>query len=111
MNFIAKVEVSQLEKIREIAGSLEKIGVKVQEVLPVLGLITGSSESLSLEQVKIDGIAAVELDRKWGAGMPKREREAGKEGAEGKGRDLAKSKEVGKHVVAKRSGGKAKRKE
>ena len=103
MNFIAKVEVSQMEKIREIAGSLEKIGVKVREVLPVLGLITGSSESLSLEQVKIDGIAAVEVDRKWGAGMPESERKA----------KPSKDEPVAgeKHAVAKRSSGKAKRKE
>lgn len=100
MHFIARIEDSQREKIREIAGSLEKMGAKVREVLPVLGLITGSSEALSLEQVKIKGVAAVELDRKWGAGMPEGANEL---------KDAPKAEE--KHAEAKRSGGNAKRKD
>lgn len=117
MNFIARVDDSHREKIREIAGSLETLGVKVREVLTAVGVITGSSETLSLEQLKIEGIATVEVDRKWGAGMPEVEQEAGKARmAKGKGergtepiKDAPKAEE--KHVVAKRSGGKAKRKD
>lgn len=126
MNFIARVEDSQREKIRQIARSLENMGVRVREVLPLLGLISGSSEALSLEQVKVKGIVAVELDRKWGAGMP----ESVGEEKEGAKVDLEKvtgakvdSKESKaklvkgvpnperKRVVAKRSGGKARRKD
>jgi hypothetical protein len=70
MNFIARVEEGRRAEIREIAGSLEKMGARIGEVLPVLGLIAGSSETLSLEQLKIAGIVSVEPDRKWGAGMP-----------------------------------------
>jgi hypothetical protein len=70
MNFIAKVEDNRRAQITEIAGALEKLGVRVRQVQPILGLIAGSSEVLSLEQVKIEGIASVEVDRKWGAGMP-----------------------------------------
>jgi hypothetical protein len=87
MDFIAKVEEDRRSGIQEIAGALEKLGVRVKQVQPVLGVIAGSSEGLSLEQLKIGGIASVELDRSWGAGMP-----------EGKGK------------AARRSGGKAGRK-
>jgi hypothetical protein len=70
MNFIARVEEEQRTYIREIAGALEKLGARVKEVQPIVGVITGSSEVVSLDQLKIAGIASVELDRNWGAGMP-----------------------------------------
>ena len=94
MDFVAKIEDGQRERIREIAGLLEKMGAQVRQVLPILGLITGSSETMSLAELKIDGIASVEPDRKWGAGKPVKD---GREAEE-------------RRVVAKRSGGKAKRK-
>lgn len=95
MNFIAKVEDSRRAQIPEIAGALEKLGVRVRQVQPVLGLIAGSSETLSLEQVKIDGIASVELDRKWGAGRPLKDAD----------------ETEGRRAVAKRSSGRGKRKD
>jgi hypothetical protein len=70
MNFIARIEEGQRSGIQEIAGALEKLGARVKQVQPILGLIAGSSEGLSLEQLKIAGIASVEPDRKWGAGKP-----------------------------------------
>lgn len=67
MHFIATVEEAYRGKIREITLSLETAGVRVREVLPIQGIITG--EAVSADQVKINGIAVVEEDRKWGAGM------------------------------------------
>jgi hypothetical protein len=61
MNFIATVEDNQRSNIREIARSLEKVGVKVREVMRISGVITGSSRSLS--NVRIPGIRSVEQDR------------------------------------------------
>jgi hypothetical protein len=110
MNFIARIEEGQRSGIQEIAGALEKLGARVKQVQPILGVITGSSEGLSLEQLKIAGIASVEPDRKWGAGMP----EAGKrEDNPARGEKPAKDeRETGeRRAVAKRSGGKAKRKD
>jgi len=94
MDFIAKVEEGRRSGIQEIAGALEVLGARVKQVQPVLGVIAGSSEALSLEQLKIDGIASVEPDRSWGAGKPFR--------------DAGEAEE--QRAVAKRSGGKAKRK-
>ena len=128
MEFIAKVEDSQRPEIREIAGALEKLGARVREVQPILGVIAGSSEGLSLEQLKVEGIASVEPDRNWGAGMPEgkaarggkgegaekpegegRDRKTGGGGAEKPVRGAREAEE--RRAVAKRSGGKAKRKD
>ncbi len=76
MDFIAKVEEDRRSGIQEIAGALAKLGVRVKDVQPLLGMIVGSSDVLSLEQLKIAGIASVELDRNWGAGMPERKGKA-----------------------------------
>jgi hypothetical protein len=70
MDFIAKVDEERRSGIQEIAGALAKLGVRVKEVQPVPGVIVGSSDVLSLEELKIAEIASVELDRNWGAGMP-----------------------------------------
>jgi hypothetical protein len=61
MNFIATVEDNERSNIQEIARSLEKVGVKVREVMRITGVITGSSRSLS--RVRIPGIRSVEQDR------------------------------------------------
>lgn len=95
MNFIATVEDSHRERIREIAGALEKLGARVKDVQPILGVIAGSSEIVSLEQLKIEGIVSVEPDRTWGVEKPVRDAE----------------KADDQRPVAKRSGGKAKRKD
>jgi len=64
MLFIAKVEEGQRPKIREIAKSLEGMGVQVKRVMQLTGTITGDSGALSLGKVKIKGIMSVEQNRK-----------------------------------------------
>ncbi|GGB23102.1 hypothetical protein [Puia dinghuensis] len=63
MNFIAKVEEGQKPNIREIARSLEGMGIRVRRVMQLTGTITGDSGSLTLGQVKIKGIQSVAPDR------------------------------------------------
>jgi len=63
MLFIAKVEEGQKPNIREIAKSLEGMGVQVKRVMTLTGTITGDSGALSLGKVKIKGIESVEKDR------------------------------------------------
>lgn len=63
MDFIAKVEDKQRPNIQEIAKSLENMGIQVKQILRIPGVITGSSPSLSLRQLKIKGIQSVEQDR------------------------------------------------
>lgn len=63
MLFIAKVEEGQKPNIREIARSLEGMGITVKRVMTLTGTITGDSGALSLGKVKIKGIESVEKDR------------------------------------------------
>ena len=63
MNFIAKVEEGQKPNIREIARSLEGMGIRVRRVMQLTGTITGDSGALSLGQVNIKGIHSVAPDR------------------------------------------------
>jgi len=63
MDFIAKVEDNQRSNIQEIAQSLEKMGIKVRQILRIPGVITGSSRRMPLAQLKIKGIQSVERDR------------------------------------------------
>lgn len=61
MNFIATVDDDQRSNIQEIAKSLEKMGIRVREVMRITGVITGTSRSLA--KVRIKGIRSVEQDR------------------------------------------------
>lgn len=61
MNFIATVEDDQRSNIQEIAKSLEKMGIRVRDVMRITGVITGTSGSLA--KVRIKGIRSVEQDR------------------------------------------------
>lgn len=62
MDFIATVEDNQRSNIQEIANTLEKMGVRVREVMRMTGVITGTSQTLA--KVRIKGIRSVEQDRR-----------------------------------------------
>jgi hypothetical protein len=66
MKFIATVEKGQRANIDEIASNLKKIGVKVDSVLKLTGIITGSCNTKSLQDIKIKGIKSVEKDKSVG---------------------------------------------
>lgn len=63
MELIMVVEATQRRNIQEIAKTLEKMGVRIKQVLKVSGVITGSSPRMSLAKLKVKGIQKVELDR------------------------------------------------
>lgn len=63
--FIASVEDNSLEDIEIIAGRLKHLGCKIDNILAFSGVISGSTEStISLNDLKIDGIKNIEPDRK-----------------------------------------------
>ena len=63
MELIMVVEATQRRNIQEIAKTLEKMGVRIKQVLKVSGVITGTSPRMSLAKLKVKGIQKVELDR------------------------------------------------
>jgi len=63
--FIASVDDDSIEDIKVIAKRLSDLGCKIDNILAFSGVISGSTESnISLDDLKIDGIKNVELDRK-----------------------------------------------
>jgi len=64
MRFIAKVEEGQRPNIRQIAKSLEGMGVAVSRIMKLTGTITGDSGAVTLSKLKIKGIESVEKDRR-----------------------------------------------
>jgi hypothetical protein len=64
INFIASVSEDRIGDIEAIARNLKKLGCRINHVLTISGVITGStSHEISLNDLKIDGIKNVEPDR------------------------------------------------
>jgi hypothetical protein len=65
INFIASVNDDSINDIEAIAGRLKDLGCTIDNILSFSGVITGSASStLSLKDLKIEGIKNVETDRK-----------------------------------------------
>lgn len=60
MKFIATIERMQRSKIDDIAKTMRDMGVHVDKVLKVTGIITGTSNAKTLQEIKIKGVASVE---------------------------------------------------
>ena len=64
LHFIASVDEERVKDIKTIAANLKKLGCHIDSVLSFSGIITGSTiKTLSLNQLKIDGIKHVEKAR------------------------------------------------
>lgn len=65
IKFIASVKEDSIGNIQAIANNFKKLGCTVQDILTYSGIITGNAKSgVSLNDLKIEGIKNVELDRK-----------------------------------------------
>ena len=64
INFIASVKDDSINDIEAIAKKLKALGCTIDNVLSFSGVITGSASSnITINDLKIDGIKNVELDR------------------------------------------------
>jgi hypothetical protein len=60
---IVTVDDQHLSVIQSVVTALESAGMKVDEVLPVIGIITGEVSQSKLEGLKsVKGVANVEID-------------------------------------------------
>jgi hypothetical protein len=60
---IVTVDDQNLSVIQSVVTALESAGMKVDEVLPVIGIITGEVSQSKLEGLKsVKGVANVEID-------------------------------------------------
>jgi hypothetical protein len=65
---IVSVDDQNLPVIQSVVTALEAAGMKVNEVLPVIGIITGEVAKSKLEGLKsVTGVANVEIDREMQA--------------------------------------------
>lgn len=65
---IVTVDDQNLPVIESVVTALQSAGMKVDEVLPVIGIITGEVALSKLEQLKsVTGVAGVEVDREMQA--------------------------------------------
>ena len=65
MNIVVTVDRGHLKNITRIAKALEGLGVSVQQVMKIGGIITGSvkKSNQDLAQLKIQGVKSVETSR------------------------------------------------
>ena len=60
---VVTVDDQNLSVIESVVSGLESAGMKVDEMLPVTGIITGEVARSKLEQLKsVTGVAGVEVD-------------------------------------------------
>lgn len=67
--FLLYVEKDYRSVIEDVVVRLEALGARVDETMPSLGIITGTTASgQSLYDLKIEGVKEVETDRDVGVG-------------------------------------------
>lgn len=66
MNIIITVDEKNLKNIDTIAKSLKRLGVDVEDVLKITGIITGSVDRKykDFSNLKIEGVKSIELSKK-----------------------------------------------
>jgi len=65
---VVTIEDQYLPEIHAVASALQATGVKVDNILPVSGIITGEVSHLKINDLqKVSGVASVELDEQMHA--------------------------------------------
>ncbi|MEG4810598.1 hypothetical protein QUA82_22730 [Microcoleus sp. F8-D3] len=65
---IVTVDDQNISVIQSVVTALESAGMKVEQVLPAIGIVTGEVSQSKLEGLKsVPGVASVEIDRQMRA--------------------------------------------
>lgn len=65
---IVTVDDQNLSVIQSVVTALQSAGMKVDEVLPVIGIVTGEVSQSKLEGLRsVPGVAGIEIDREMQA--------------------------------------------
>ena len=65
---IVTVDDQNISVIQSVVAALESAGMKVEQVLPAIGIVTGEVSQSKLEGLKsLPGVASVEIDRQMRA--------------------------------------------
>jgi hypothetical protein len=64
INIIISVDDEHLETILEVVSALEAVGMKVENIMPEVGVISGSIDAAKSEALSnIEGVEYVEISR------------------------------------------------
>ncbi len=65
ISFVLKVREEKIGEIKEIAGELTNMGCRIENILPLIGVISGSAPAnIDPKELKIEGIKYVEINKK-----------------------------------------------
>ena len=71
VRLLVSVKDEHLDRILEVAQSLESAGMKIEQVMDKLGVITGSCESEKVEDLyQVEGASNVEREREYQLAPP-----------------------------------------
>lgn len=68
VNISVSVNDEYVDKILEVSTNLQAAGMNVENIMPILGVITGSVESTQIDALsQVEGVNAVEVSRTFRA--------------------------------------------
>ncbi|MEA5595439.1 ketohydroxyglutarate aldolase [Rivularia sp. UHCC 0363] len=68
VNISVSVDDEYLDKILDVAANLQASGMNVENIMPIIGVITGSVESTQMDGLtQVEGVNAVEVSRTFRA--------------------------------------------
>ncbi|MFQ4144883.1 ketohydroxyglutarate aldolase [Chlorogloeopsis sp. ULAP02] len=68
VNISVSVDDEYADKILEVVADLQAVGMNVENIMPILGVITGSVESTQMDALsQVKGVNAVEVSRTFRA--------------------------------------------
>ncbi len=74
VNLLISVEDNDRKQILEVVQALQTSGVKIEQVMEQIGVITGSIDSEQVERVsRVEGVAAVEVEQEFQLEPPESE--------------------------------------
>jgi hypothetical protein len=68
VNISVSVDDEYTDKILEVVADLQAIGMNIENIMPILGVITGSVESTQMDALsQVKGVNSVEVSRTFRA--------------------------------------------
>ncbi|MBW4671393.1 MAG: ketohydroxyglutarate aldolase [Cyanomargarita calcarea GSE-NOS-MK-12-04C] len=68
VNISVSVDDEYADKILEVVADLQAVGMNIENIMPILGVITGSVESTQMDALsQVKGVNAVEVSRTFRA--------------------------------------------
>lgn len=71
VNLLISVDDNHMDRIPEVVQNLQSVGLKVEQSMEQLGIVTGSCDSVKLEALsQVEGVSHVELSQEYQLAPP-----------------------------------------